>query len=81
MSAPCADPGFVKGPTLPMFFFSFLREGGRGQIPLKASHYRRASETPFKWRLAGGLMMAQHNTLNACLKLSRFFSGDPDQYC
>ena len=22
------------------------------------SHYRHASETPFKWRLAGGLMMA-----------------------
>ena len=30
------------------------------QIPLKAGLHRPASETPFKWRLAGGPMIAQH---------------------
>ena len=34
--------------------------GGRIQIPLKAGHHRLASETPFKWRFAGVLVMAQH---------------------
>ena len=33
--------------------------GERIQIPQLADHQRPASETPFKWRLAGGLMMAQ----------------------
>ena len=29
-----------------------------GSVPiLKADHHRPASETPFKWRFAGGLMM------------------------
>ena len=32
----------------------------RFQITLKAGHHRPASETPFKWRFAGGPMMAQH---------------------
>ena len=32
----------------------------RIQIPLKMGHHRPASETPFKWRFAGGPMMAQH---------------------
>ena len=37
-------------------------EGGgyRIQIPLLAGHQRPASETPFKWRFAGGPMMAQY---------------------
>ena len=33
----------------------FLFRGERIQIPLKAGHYQPASETPFKWRLAGVL--------------------------
>ena len=75
----CADPEnvFRGGQTLPMFYFL---EGERIQIPLKADQYRPASETPFKWRFAGGSMMAQHNTLDAGLK-ALSFSGDPDQYC
>ena len=40
--------------------------GYRIQIPLKAGHHRPASETPFKWHFAGGLMMAQ-NSSNAGL--------------
>ena len=50
-------------------------EGERIQIPLKAGQYRPASETPFKWRLAGGSMMAQHSILNARLKDLLFFRG------
>ena len=30
------------------------------QIPLKLSHHRPTSKTPFKWRFAGVPMMAQH---------------------
>ena len=62
----CADLESVVrgGPTLPMF----SGEGERIQIPLKAGQYRPASETPFKWRFAGGPIMAQHNTLDAGLK-------------
>ena len=43
-------------------FFSLMRRG-RIQIPLLVGHQWPASETPFKWRFAGGPMMAQ--TLNA----------------
>ena len=32
----------------------------RIQIPLKVGQHRRTSETPFKWRFAGGPMLAQH---------------------
>ena len=58
----CADPeSFVRGnPTL---FFFYLMRGGRIQIPLLAGHQRPASETPFKWRFAGGPTMAQHGML------------------
>ena len=42
------------------FFFFFFMRGGRIQIPLLAGHQRLASETLFKWRLAGGPMVAQH---------------------
>ena len=52
------------GPTLTSFYFHFFseNEGERIQIlvPLKVGHHRPASETPFKWRFAGGPMMAQH---------------------
>ena len=37
-----------------------LMRRGRNRIPLLAGHQRPASETPFKWRFAGGPMMAQH---------------------
>ena len=52
----CADPeSFVRGvPTLTTFLFW----EGRIQIPLLAGHQRPASETPFKWRFAGGPTMA-----------------------
>ena len=59
----CADPeSFVRGgPTLTFYFcFLFLMRGGRIQIPLLADHQRPASKTPFKWRFAGGPMVAQH---------------------
>ena len=62
----CADPeSLVRGgPTLKFFFFFFfffvLLRGGRTQVPLLVGHQRPASETPFKWRFAGGQMMAQH---------------------
>ena len=60
----CADPeSFVRGgPTLTTSFFSLMR-GGRIQIPLLTGHQRPASETPFKWRFAGGPMIAQHGML------------------
>ena len=39
--------------------FSLMR-GGRIQIPLLTGHQWPASETPFKWRFAGGPMRAKH---------------------
>ena len=36
----------------------FLLRGERIQIALKEGHHRPASETLFKWRSAGGPMMA-----------------------
>ena len=55
----CADPeSYVRGdPLLKTFFFLAMR-GGMIQITLKAGHHRPTSETPFKWRFAGGPMMA-----------------------
>ena len=48
-----------RGPTVTtLFLVDVWRE--RFQIPLKVGHHRPASETPFKWRFAGGPMMAQH---------------------
>ena len=60
----CTDEVRVKrfvrgGPTLTAFFLTLMR-GERIQIPLLAGHQRPASETPFKWRFAGGPMMVQH---------------------
>ena len=53
----CADPeSFVNSENV---FFLLIR-GERIQLPLKAGHDRSASETPFKWRFAGGPMIAQH---------------------
>ena len=72
--AACADPGsfFQMGVQrcccffffLLLFFFVFFLGGGLVnewiQIPLKSGHHWPASETPLKWRFAGGPMMAQH---------------------
>ena len=56
----CADPErFVRGGTALTTFYLLMR-GGRIEIPLQAGHHRSARETPFKWRVAGGPMMAQH---------------------
>ena len=53
------------GPTLTVLFFVFsLMRGGRIQIPLLTGHQWPASETPFKWRFAGGPMRAQHRMLD-----------------
>ena len=54
------DPeSFARGgQTLATFFF--FDGGERIQIPLKAGHHLPASETPFKWRFAGGPMLVQH---------------------
>ena len=40
----------------------FFADEGRERtvLPLKAGHYRLASETSSKWHFAGGPMMAQH---------------------
>ena len=55
----CADPeSFARGVQLWRGFSD--NEGERIQIPLKLGHHRPASETPFKWRLAGGQIMAEH---------------------
>ena len=39
--------------------YKLIGWGRRIQIPLKAGHYRPASDTPFKWRFAGVPIMAQ----------------------
>ena len=59
------DPeSFVRGgPILTTFFYIFLVDEGREdpkQIPLKVGHHLPTSKAPFKWRFAGGRMMAQH---------------------
>ena len=46
-----------------VFFLVLCGGGGRIQIPLLAGHQRPACETPFKWRFAGGLIIAQHGML------------------
>ena len=42
--------------------FQMIR-GKRIQILLKPGHHRTTSQTPFKWRFAGGPMMAQFEAL------------------
>ena len=44
------------------FFFFFFFEAGREdpKLALQAGHHRPTSETPCKWRITGGLMMALH---------------------
>ena len=56
----CGDPESFgqRGSNLDILCSLVRRR--RIQIPLLAGHQRPASETPFKWRFAGGPMMAQH---------------------
>ena len=58
----CADPeNFVRGgPTLTVFLVD-----ERIQIPLKVDHHWPISQMQFKWRFAGGPMMAKHSN-NEC---------------
>ena len=59
----CNMRGYRGGPTLTTVFVDvFLKvdEGKADPKPLKAGHHPPASEMPFKWRFAGGPMMAQH---------------------
>ena len=44
-------------------------------------HYWPASETPFKWRFAGGPMMVRHVMLAWYMCSFVIFLGDLDQYC
>ena len=63
-----------RGSNFDIFFYFFsLMRGGRIQIPLLAGHQQPASKRPFKWRFAGGQIMAHHGMLCD-------FSGDPNQY-
>ena len=48
-----------RGSHFENVFYKFMR-GGMIQIALKAGHHWPTSETPFKWRFAGGPMMALH---------------------
>ena len=52
-----------RGSKLDNVFFLLLflsDEGKRIQIQLQMGHHQPASETPFKWRIADGPMIAQH---------------------
>ena len=53
-----------KGLSFHLYQFTLMHRSERIQIPLLAGHQRPASETPFKWRFAGGLTMGQHSMLN-----------------
>ena len=68
---PCADAeSFVRGGpnnlitfffVFCFFLFLFFVDEGIEKCHYKwAINHRPASEMPFKWRFAGGLMMAQH---------------------
>ena len=60
------DPeSFARGgPTLTGFFvFVFFDERKEDPNSTKSGPSSAPSETPFKWRFAGGPMMAQHRML------------------
>ena len=62
----CADPenSVRVVHTLTTFIFVFLMRGGRILIQLLPDHQQPASETSFKWRFAGGPIMAKHLMLD-----------------
>ena len=49
-----------RGPTLSTFFFFGCWDGERIEKQLKVDHYWPASDTPFEWRFASRMKMAQH---------------------
>ena len=53
-----------KSPTVTTLFQLMRVESYH--IPIKAGHHRPASETSFKWRFAGGPMMAKHWRADDC---------------
>ena len=63
---PCADlenflGGGEGGPNLITFLFCFLDDKEMEDTNTAINgHHRLASETPLKWRFAGGPIMAQH---------------------
>ena len=42
------------------YVFLLLMMGEMIQIPIQADHHRPSSGTPFKWRVPGGPLVAQH---------------------
>ena len=50
---------FDQGFHLPLFFVCASSEGSTQQDTV-LGHHQPASETPFKWRFTGGLMVARH---------------------
>ena len=78
MQMTCADPeSFSKWVQLLLSVF-LVEYGIEGPNTTISGPSSAASETPFKWRFAGGSMVAQHRKL--ARKLCGF-TGDPDQYC
>ena len=66
---------FSEGVQLCQCFF-FSRFGEEERIyRQKRATIGPGGETPFKWRFAGGPIVAQHNTLNARLKDLLFYRG------
>ena len=65
----CASRKFFRvgpPPTAYLYLYCFSwwgEKGKRMKLPLKTDYHRPASETPFKWRFAGGRMMAHHRML------------------
>ena len=55
---------FCQRGSNPDNVFILSMRGKRIEIAQQGGHHRPASETPFKWHFAGGLMMAG-STLNA----------------
>ena len=57
----CADrESFVRGVQFRPPFLFLVYEGRDADPDSNTSHYRPASETPFKWHFAGVPMMASH---------------------
>ena len=50
----------LRGPTLTGFFFLVDKGRKDPNTTISGPSTRPASETPFKWRFTGRLMMAQH---------------------
>ena len=64
---------FMRGPEIFFKGGPFFLVNEWIQLPFKMGHHWPASETPFKWRFAGGPLMAP--TLNAGLVALWFFRG------